>query len=88
MNTKIDRRQFMQVGATTLAASKVPLGLAEATMNKPMNVLYVIADQHQAACMGIEGHPQVITPNMDALAHRGVRFTSCYTQHPICTPSP
>lgn len=87
MNTKIDRREFLQAGAATLAASKFPLGRADVTMNKPMNVLYVMADQHQAACMGVEGHPQAITPNMDALAHRGVRFASCYTQHPICTPS-
>jgi arylsulfatase A-like enzyme len=50
-------------------------------------VLYVISDQHQAACMGVEGHPQAITPNMDSLARRGVRFASCYTQNPICTPS-
>lgn len=52
-----------------------------------LNVLHVIADQHQAACMGHEGHPQVITPNMDRLAAEGVRFTSAYTQNPICTPS-
>lgn len=52
-----------------------------------LNVVEVIADQHQAACMGCEGHPQVITPNMDRLASEGVRFEHAYTQNPICTPS-
>lgn len=52
-----------------------------------MNVLDIIADQHQAACLGCEGHPQVITPNLDSLAAQGVRFTNAYTQNPICTPS-
>jgi arylsulfatase len=88
MSAKIDRRQFLQSGAATLAASAVPPGsLPDGTPQKPWNVLYVMSDQHQAACMGVEGHPQAITPNMDGLAQRGVRFMRCYTQHPICTPS-
>jgi arylsulfatase A-like enzyme len=88
MSAKIDRRQFLQTGAATLAASAAPQAARpEGGPQKPWNVLYVIADQHQAACMGVEGHPQVITPNMDSLARRGVRFASCYTQNPICTPS-
>lgn len=52
-----------------------------------MNVLFVISDQHQAACMGNEGHPQALTPHIDSLAAEGVRFTRAYTQNPICTPS-
>src|ERR1017187_1391937 len=88
MSAKIDRRQFLQAGAATLAASTVPLGARPGQApQKPWNVLYLISDQHQAACMGVEGHPQAITPNMDSLARRGVRFASCYTQNPICTPS-
>ena len=51
------------------------------------NVLHVFSDQHLATCMGVEGHPQAITPNMDRLAASGVRFTRAYTQNPICTPS-
>jgi len=51
------------------------------------NVLHIISDQHLARCMGAEGHPQAITPNMDRLAAQGVRFTRAYTQNPICTPS-
>ncbi len=52
-----------------------------------MNVLHVISDQHIASCVGAEGHPQAITPNMDRLAREGVRFRRAYTQNPICTPS-
>lgn len=52
-----------------------------------MNVLFIIADQHLAACLGVAGHPQAITPNLDRLAARGIRFSSAYTQNPICTPS-
>ncbi len=54
---------------------------------KRMNVLHVISDQHNASCMGVEGHPHALTPHMDRLARSGVRFTRAYTQNPICTPS-
>ncbi|MFC1463084.1 sulfatase, partial [Verrucomicrobiota bacterium] len=52
-----------------------------------LNVLQIIADEHQAAVTGYEGHPQVKTPNLDRLAAAGVRFSRCYTQNTICTPS-
>ncbi|MBC2603243.1 sulfatase family protein [Puniceicoccus vermicola] len=52
-----------------------------------MNVLHILSDQHQAACMGHAGHPQAITPHLDRLASQGVSFSSAYTQNPICTPS-
>lgn len=71
------RRDFLP---TALSAAAVPPA-------RPMNVLHVIADQHQAACLGVEGHPQAITPNLDRLAAQGTRFTRAYTQNPICTPS-
>ncbi len=52
-----------------------------------MNLLLITSDQHLATCLGHEGHPQVLTPNLDRLAGQGVRFRHAYTQSPICTPS-
>ncbi len=72
------RREFLQ--------GSVAAGLTPAA-SRPMNVLHVIADQHLATCQGIEGHPQALTPNIDRLAHEGVRFSHAYAQNPICTPS-
>ncbi len=51
------------------------------------NVLFLFSDQHNARCLGSEGHPDVKTPHLDRLASEGVRFTNAYTQNPICTPS-
>lgn len=51
------------------------------------NILHIMSDQLNAGCTGYEGHPQAITPNLDKLAAEGVRFSRCYTQNPICTPS-
>ncbi len=33
------------------------------------------------------GHQAVRSPNLDAMAERGVRFAECYTTSPECTPS-
>ncbi|NOY80271.1 MAG: sulfatase-like hydrolase/transferase [Kiritimatiellaeota bacterium] len=51
------------------------------------NVLFVIADQHNAKVLGHRGHPDVQTPNLDRMAAEGVRFENAVTQNPICTPS-
>jgi arylsulfatase A-like enzyme len=54
--------------------------------NRP-NVLMVLADQHNASLLGGAGHPQVLTPHLDAFAATGVRLTQAYTQNTICMPS-
>lgn len=51
------------------------------------NVLIIKSDQHNARCLGINGHHQVKTPNLDQMAHEGVDFTNAFVQNPICTPS-
>ena len=54
---------------------------------KPTNLLFIMADEHNRAMMSCSGHPLVKTPNLDALAARGTRFTKAYTTCPICVPA-
>jgi len=51
------------------------------------NVLFIMCDQLRWDYLGHEGHPTIRTPNIDALARRGVRFSRAYVQSPICGPS-
>lgn len=51
------------------------------------NVIIVICDDLNDAIHGMGGHPQAITPNIDALARRGIRFTSAQCNAPLCGPS-
>jgi choline-sulfatase len=46
-----------------------------------------MSDQHRRDCLGAAGHPVVRTPNLDALAREGARFSSAYCANPVCTPS-
>ena len=50
------------------------------------NVIWVFGDQHRAQAMGYRGDPNVRTPNVDALASRGVRFDAAVAGAPWCTP--
>lgn len=54
---------------------------------KPMNLLVIMDDEHNKKVLGCYGHPIVRTPNLDRLAARGTRFSSAYTNSPICVPS-
>jgi choline-sulfatase len=51
-----------------------------------MNVLYILADQHNPSFSGCYGGI-TRTPNLDALAAGGVRFANAYTNYPLCVPS-
>ena len=51
------------------------------------NLLIIMSDEHQARAMGCAGHPFVQTPNLDAFAEKGVRFTNACTPCPICVPA-
>ncbi len=51
------------------------------------NVLVIMSDEHQRRALGCAGHSIVSTPNLDALAASGTRFTNCWTPSPICVPA-
>ena len=55
-------------------------------MRRP-NILLLHGDQHRWDCLGCAGNPDVKTPNLDALAAQGRRYTQHYTVYPVCTPS-
>lgn len=51
------------------------------------NILFIMCDQLRADYLSCTGHPHLHTPNIDALAARGVRFSQTYVQSTICGPS-
>jgi len=51
------------------------------------NILFIMCDQLRYDYLSCAGHPKLQTPNIDALAARGVRFTQAYVQSPICGAS-
>jgi arylsulfatase A-like enzyme len=60
---------------------------ASAADGRKPNVLFIAVDDlnHWVGYLG--RNPQTITPNIDKLAARGVRFTRSYCAAPVCNPS-
>ena len=54
---------------------------------EPRNLVFILSDEHQRDIAGCYGDRIAITPNIDALAARGTRFTNAYTPCPICVPA-
>lgn len=59
---------------------------AYAGQPKKPNVLFLIADDLNTALSGF-GHEQCLTPNLDRLAQRGVKFENMHCQYPVCGAS-
>jgi arylsulfatase A-like enzyme len=52
-----------------------------------MNILFIMFDQLRFDYLSCAGHPHLHTPNIDAIAARGVRFSRAYVQSPVCGAS-
>lgn len=82
------RRQFLQSGSA-LAASVALSGLRGAQAeNGPAqrpNIVFILADDMGYSDIGCYGS-EIATPNLDALAGSGLRFSSFYN-NPRCCPS-
>ncbi len=52
----------------------------------PPNVLIVLSDQLRRQALSTYGDPNIVTPHVDALAGRGVRFEHASSTCPICVP--
>jgi iduronate 2-sulfatase len=69
-----------------LLAAMIQTGaLAAADSPQRPNVLFIVADDLRTE-VGCYGSP-ALTPNVDALARRGVQFNHAYCQQALCNPS-
>lgn len=51
------------------------------------NIIFVMADDLGYGDLGCYGQKVIQTPNLDAMAKQGTRFTDCYAGSPVCAPS-
>ena len=86
----ISRRDFMKgcvVGASALAGSVLISQRTSASQNNRPNVVLIVSDDHGLETLGCYGNPVIKTPNLDALAAEGVRFTNAFCTSASCSAS-
>lgn len=57
------------------------------SQNSRPNVLFILTDDQGSLDLNCYGADDLHTPNLDALAASGVRFTQFYVAAPVCSPS-
>ena len=75
-----------------LGASAAMAAVAQAqTQNPPArkpNIVFIISDQFRADALGcMRMSPMNLTPNLDAMARRGVLFRQAISNQPVCAPA-
>ncbi len=51
------------------------------------NLVIILTDDQGYADVGFNGCEDIPTPNIDRIAHEGVRFTNGFVTYPVCSPS-
>jgi len=51
------------------------------------NILFIMCDQLRQDYLSCYGHQSLLTPNINQLAKKGVRFDRAHCQAPLCAPS-
>ncbi len=75
---------FLALVCTIIATNAVD---AQEKKKRPPNIVILLADDLGYADVGFHGGKDIATPNVDALAKAGTRFTSGYVSGPYCSPT-
>lgn len=59
----------------------------EVKVQKKPNIIYILADDLGIGDLGVYGQKKISTPNIDALAKNGIKFTQHYSGAAVCAPS-
>jgi arylsulfatase A-like enzyme len=82
MPGRLTRRGFVgaAAGAAALGPSACSISSSSSASDDRMNVLLLIVDSVRPDFVGCYGSPQVQTPNIDALAAKGIRFNRFFPE--------
>lgn len=73
----------LAVSSTSCSSQKNP-GDNE---RKPLNIVYIMTDDHTAQMMSCYDTRYISTPNLDRIARDGVRFTNSFVANSLSGPS-
>ena len=85
---KTTRREFLRsaISGIGLASLGFTLDSCSTRKRKP-SIIFLLTDDQRFDALGCAGNPIIQTPNMDWLAHNGIRFENAFVTTPICAAS-
>ena len=84
----MNRREFLQsVAGGAAGYSLARVAAVAKARRRPPNIIFILADDLGYGDLGCYGQKKIKTPRLDQMAREGLRFTSHYSGHNICSPS-
>jgi len=84
----ISRRSFLRrVAGSTISSFVPPTAFSESKSSNKPNIILCMADDMGWGDPGFNGNSIIKTPNLDAMAKAGMRFTRFYSGAPVCSPT-
>jgi arylsulfatase A-like enzyme len=72
--------------ASIVSGNPVPPVTAAVPGKRPPNILWIVGE-NLGPDLGCYGYPSVRTPNLDRLAHEGMRYRLAFATAPVCSTS-
>src|SRR5712691_1458256 len=70
-----------------VVALMIGVGSTGFSAERPPNIVFILADDLGYGDLGCYGQRLITTPNLDAFAAQGKRFTQFYAGSTVCAPS-
>jgi len=83
----LNRRDFIKGSTAALLGSALISQQTFAGQNNRPNIVLIVSDDHGRETLGCYGNQVIKTPNLDALAADGVRFTNAFCTTASCSAS-
>lgn len=81
------RRDFLKFAGIGAISSALRICPARAKSTDLPNIVLIMTDNHAPWTLGCYGNSEILTPNIDKLAHDGTVFTRCFSSNAVCSPT-
>jgi N-acetylglucosamine-6-sulfatase len=78
---------LLLLGVATAVSAESPPPLERRPDAQPLNLVFILTDDHRYDALGFMGHPFLETPHLDALAREGIHFENAFVTTSLCSPS-
>ena len=83
----MNRRLIIAMSSILIPTLSLFAQKSDKKVSKTPNIIHILMDDVGYDDLGCFGSPDIKTPNIDALAQKGMKFNDFYAPHGTCTPS-